>query len=117
MAMESKCELCGQCFRTARGLTKHIILAHATQHHSDGAATLQLPKSKHLTTEEWKTLGRLKLLVIQEGYGSIGLVRTLANRFRERTFESIKSQRQHANYLSVLAELREEPESLPNDAK
>ena len=27
---------CGQCFRTARGLTQHIRLAHATQHHADG---------------------------------------------------------------------------------
>ena len=83
-------------------------MAHAITHHADGAAKLQTRKSKHWTSEERRSLARVELSVVQEGYGAIGLVRTMADKFKELTFESIKSQRQKADYKAILAELREE---------
>ena len=55
-----------------------------------------------------ESLARVELSVVQEGYGAIGLVRTMADKFKERTFESIKSQQQKADYKAILAELQEE---------
>ena len=107
-AVEPECELCGRGFKSARGLTLHKRLAHAITHHADGAAKLQTRKSKHWTSEERRSLARVELSVVQEGYGAIGLVRTMADKFKERTFELIKSQRQKADYKAILAELREE---------
>ena len=107
-AVEPRCELCGRGFKSAHGLTLHKRLAHAIVHHADGAAKLQSRKSKHWTTEERRSLARVELSVTLERYGAIGLVRTVADRFKERTFESIKNQRQSAGYKAVLAELREE---------
>ena len=107
-AVEPECELCGRRFGSARGLTLHKQLAHAITHHADGAAKLQSRKSKHWTSEERRSLTRVELSVVQEGHSAIGLARTMADKFKERTFESIKSQRQKADYKAVLAELREE---------
>ena len=74
----------------------------------DRAAKLQSRKSKNWTVEERRTLARVELSVVQEGYGAIGLVRTTAGKFKERTFEAIKSQQQKADYKAVYAKLREE---------
>ena len=54
----------------------------------------------------------MELSVVREGFGAIGLVRTVADRFKERTFESIKKQRQNAEYRAIYAELREEAAQL-----